>query len=142
VRNRTYLKQRDRRPRAAQDIQEARRKREMKEAEFKRPTTAELLRMVNGNPDDVWKSSDIGKRTVLATKVCVLLLAYAHFTCVACDPRHALFVVQAVALQKKLREKAVADGLIPELKPSMYDANIKPLWDDDYTEASDPYHKL
>ena len=63
------MKQRDRRPRAAEVIAEDRKRRETKEAQFKRPTTPELLQMVNGKPDDVWKSSDIGKRTVLATKV-------------------------------------------------------------------------
>ena len=69
MRNRTYMKQRDRRPRAAQDVTEDRRRREAAVAEFKKPTTAELLEMVNGRAEDVWKSSDIGKRTVLATKV-------------------------------------------------------------------------
>ena len=68
-RHRTYMKQRNRRPRVHEELVEERKKREAVAEEFRRPTASELLTMVNGDPNDIWRSDDIKKRTELATKV-------------------------------------------------------------------------
>jgi hypothetical protein len=63
------MKQRNRRPRIPEELVEERRRREVVEKSFQEPTPEELLAMVNGNPEEVWRSDQMAKRTDLATKV-------------------------------------------------------------------------
>ena len=112
IRGITYLRQRDRRPRAHQELYEERKRREEKANEFKRPTTPELLKMVQGNPDQVWRSSDMRKRTDLAT--------------------------QAVKLKESIRQRAVKEGLVEDRKKTFYQSNILPMIRGNYDEKADP----
>lgn len=112
VRGITYIRQRDRRPRAHLELYEERKRREAKEKQYARPTTPELLKMVQGNPDEVWRSSDIGKRTDYAQK--------------------------AVKLKESMRQRAVKEGLIEDKKKSFYQRNILPMVNSEYNEKADP----
>lgn len=108
----TYIRQRDRRPRAHQELYEERKRREAREKEYARPTTPELLKMVQGDPDEVWRSSDIGKRTDLAGK--------------------------AVKLKESMRQRAAKAGLVEDKQKTFYQRNILPMIDSEYNEKADP----
>jgi hypothetical protein len=108
----TYIRQRDRRPRAHQELYEERKRREKKEKAYARPTTPELLKMVQGTPDEVWRSSDIGKRTDYAAK--------------------------AVKLKESMRARAAKDGLVEDKTPTFFQKHLLPMIADDYNEKVDP----
>jgi hypothetical protein len=68
--------------------------------------------MVQGDPDDVWRSSDISKRTDYAGK--------------------------AVKLKESMRQRAVKAGLVEDKSKSFYQRNILPMVNSEYNEKSDP----
>jgi hypothetical protein len=74
------MKQRNRRPRVPEELVAERRRREAVEKSFQEPTPAELLAMVNGNPNDVWRSDQMATRTDLASKVLEILLSLPCLT--------------------------------------------------------------
>ena len=111
----TYIRQRDRRPRAHQELYEERKRREKKEKGYARPTTPELLKMVQGDPDEVWRSSDIAKRTDFAGK--------------------------AVKLKESMRQRAVKEGLIADKSKTFFQRNILPMVNSEYNEKADPNYE-
>jgi hypothetical protein len=108
----TYLRQRDRRPRAHQELYEERKRRERQEKGYQRPSTPELLKMVQGTPDEVWRSDDIAKRTDFATK--------------------------AVKLKESMRARAAKEGLIEDKSKSFFQEHLLPMIADNYDEKVDP----
>lgn len=71
MRRRTYIGQRDRVPKALEQLKEERKKKKKEKPKFERPTTPELLEMAGGGKKDTWKSNyaSMNKRSVLAARV-------------------------------------------------------------------------
>lgn len=100
------MKQRNRRPRVHEELVEERKKREAVEKSFEEPTPEELLTMLNSNPNELWRSDQIKLRTELASK--------------------------AIKLQKRIKDRAVKEGLIEEKKQGFLKTALLPLLNENY----------